>query len=132
MQLSDHFTSSELACHHCGVCDVTPALVDALEAIRTAVALPVIVDDAYRCPKHNSEIGGVPGSEHVLGMAADIKVKGLSTPELYDIIKKVPGINGIGVDLHKNYVHVDVRKRYARWCYDAAGKQCVWDKTLDV
>jgi uncharacterized protein YcbK (DUF882 family) len=70
-----HFSEAELACHHCGVNECTQSLVDALEAFRAIVGKPVIVSSAYRCPQHNAEAGGAGRSEHVEGLAADIRVE---------------------------------------------------------
>ncbi|WP_157667923.1 D-Ala-D-Ala carboxypeptidase family metallohydrolase [Desulfotomaculum nigrificans] len=38
----------------------------------------MIVDSGYRCPAHNWAVGSVPNSYHVRGMAADIRVPGLT------------------------------------------------------
>ena len=34
------------------------------------------------CAKHNAEVGGVQGSRHVLGKAADFYIQGVSTKDL--------------------------------------------------
>lgn len=132
MSFSEHFSNSELACKHCGINNCTPELVNALERFREAVGKPVLVDDAYRCAAHNAAVGGVPDSEHTLGIAADIKVPGLSARELYAIAVKIPGVNGLGVDDKRAYIHLDLRKVPARWCYDPeTGQWCHWsDESL--
>lgn len=128
---SFHFTNAELACHHCGVNACKPELVNALEALRTVAGVPIMVDDAYRCPVHNAAVGGVPDSEHMQGIAADIRIQGMTPQQMYAAAQKVPAFRGIGVALHQNYIHVDTRSVKARWCYDAAGKACAWDPELD-
>lgn len=120
---SEHFTNQELACHHCGHNSTVKELVDMLEAVRAAVGKPVIVNDAYRCPTHNAEVKGALKSWHLLGMAADIQVEGMSARELESIARTVPSVGGIGRDDKANYVHVDVRQRHTDgqvtcWCYD--------------
>jgi uncharacterized protein YcbK (DUF882 family) len=77
-KLSDHFTASEMACHHCGRVYVTPALMIMLEKLRDLFGIPLSVCSGYRCPSHNVAIGGAPSSKHMLGMAVDIAV-----PEKY-------------------------------------------------
>lgn len=143
---SPHFSHDELKCHairfgvrvdcpHCGGANlVTQALLDALEDLRlVAGSVPITVDSAYRCPAHNLEVGGVPGSEHTRGTAADIRIHGMSPRAMYEAARLVPAFlhGGIGVDEHRGYVHVDVRQHTARWCYDASGVPCAWDPALD-
>lgn len=49
------------------------ALVDnVLDPARRVFGGPVSVSSGYRCPKHNAEVGGVGGSQHLKGEAADI------------------------------------------------------------
>jgi len=31
------------------------------------------INSAFRCPAHNEEVGGVPGSTHLQGLALDLK-----------------------------------------------------------
>jgi len=122
--VSEHFTSRELACRCCGENRCTPELVAALEALRAAVGnQPIIVHDAYRCVKHNAEVGGAPHSEHVAGLAADISVDGMTAAELEAAAWTVPAIHGTGRGDAQNYLHIDVRNVVSRWCYDATGKQ---------
>ncbi len=135
---SEHFTESELSCHGrdcCGGANETKQeLVDALEALRTEVGLPIQVDDAYRCPIHNKAVGGVPGSQHQMGIAADIKIKGMTAADMYKAALKIPAFanGGIGVAERQGYIHVDTRATIARWCYDSLGKSCAWDPALDA
>lgn len=127
-----HFSDKELACHHCGLNFCTPGLVAALEATRAAVSArrgvdtPLIVDDAYRCAVHNAAVGGAPQSEHMRGIAADVRVDGMSAAELCLIVRDIPGVHGIGRADHQGYVHLDLRPSPARWCYDAKGKAVKW------
>ena len=112
----------------------TAELLDALEALRTRVGVPIVVDDAYRCAVHNAAVGGVPDSEHTRGIAADIKVPGMTPQQMYAAAFAIPAFRngGIGVALHQGYIHVDVRVTMARWCYDVNGKSCAWDHSLDA
>ena len=120
---SEHFSSTELACKCCGVNDCTQGLVDALESFRAVAGQPVIVNDAYRCPKHNAAVGGAQHSQHMLGQGADIRVAGLTAVQLEGIARSIPAIHGIGRADFQNYLHVDVREDPHQWCYNAQGQQ---------
>lgn len=53
--------------------DSIKALVDdVLQPLRTAWGKPLSINSGYRCPELNSEVGGVPTSQHVKGEAADV------------------------------------------------------------
>ena len=121
-----HFSESELACPHCGVNGCQQGLVDALESFRETAGKPVAVDSAYRCEQHNAQVGGAGKSEHVEGLAADIRVEGMTAAQLEALARQNPQIRGIGRDDHRNYIHIDVRPTptLARWCYAEDGKWC--------
>lgn len=127
---SEHFTDAELRCHcPCQVNGCKQELVDALEQFRALVGKPVIVNDAYRCPEHNAAVGGVPDSEHVQGIAADIRVEGMTGGEMEAAAMKCHLIMAIGRSDSPAYVHIDTRpmtRGRALWAYDAHGKWCAY------
>lgn len=43
---------------------------------------PVVVNSGYRCPLLNETIGGATKSQHMLGQAADIEIRGYSNLEV--------------------------------------------------
>lgn len=132
---SQHFSDKQLACHHCGVNLCTQELVDALEELRMRAGLPILVNDAYRCPAHNATTpNAAKNSQHQAGTAADIRIPSLTVSQMYKLALTVPAFagGGIGVAEHQGYIHVDVRSTVARWCYDLHGKSCAWDKGLDA
>jgi uncharacterized protein YcbK (DUF882 family) len=115
--LSANFSKSEFACHcGCGFNDVSRDLVNALQSLRIALDEPIHILSGCRCEKHNTKCKGAKHSQHLLGTAADIQVKGLSPVKLYEFIDDnadVLGISGIG--RYTTFVHIDVRKDRARW-----------------
>lgn len=131
---SEHFSETELACRHCGQNECKQELLDALEALRAIVGVPITVDDAFRCAAHNKAVGGAYNSEHVRGLAADVKIQGMTPSEMYRAVLKIPAFasGGIGVAERQGYIHVDIRPGVARWCYTATGGTCAWNRALDA
>lgn len=115
-KLSPHFSKSEMACRCCGNLQIEDRLLTALETLRNLAAAPVIVNDAYRCPKHNEEVGGVPDSEHTRGIAADVRIPGMSLQQMYDLAMRVPEFANGGIGAYDGgFLHVDVREHRSRW-----------------
>lgn len=49
------------------------ALVEAvLDPARERLGKPITVNSGFRCPLHNSKVGGVKNSQHLRGEAADV------------------------------------------------------------
>lgn len=102
-KLSEHFTREELACHHCGRCDLHPLLVPKLELLRAAVGRPLRVVSGFRCVVHNRQVGGARRSRHLLGEAVDVEAGYCTVPQA-----EAAGFRGIGVCRGK-VVHIDMR-----------------------
>lgn len=111
-----HFKDKEFQCK-CGNCNpikINTELKAVLELVRIHFDSPVIITSGYRCEAHNNHVGGAPKSKHVLGIAADIKVKGVSPDTVYSFLDEIfPSQYGLG--LYKGWVHVDVRTDKGRW-----------------
>jgi hypothetical protein len=114
--ISPNFAVHEFACHcggrlpGCQVVLIHYQLLRSLETQRRFFKHPVGVVDGYRCPEHNKAVGGVPDSEHELGLAAD-----LSTPETEKDLRGLGVYAGLGVNGPRRKVrpgcvsHVDRR-----------------------
>ena len=56
-----------------GIEENIEALVDeVLDPARRKYGKPVVVNSGFRCPIHNTAVGGVYNSQHVSGQAADV------------------------------------------------------------
>jgi zinc D-Ala-D-Ala carboxypeptidase len=92
MQLSDHFCLDQLirsdTAARCGIDNSPPPdtlenlkfLAEGLEQVQALLAHPLTISSAYRCPALNTEVGGAPASQHVLGLAADFTCPEFGSP----------------------------------------------------
>lgn len=119
-RLSKNFKAYEFDCR-CDECTETKIdlkLVEYLQQIRDHFGVPVLVSSGCRCQSHNAAVGGVYGSKHMLGMAADIVVVGVAPAEVAKYAESM-GILGIGLyekaGGDDDFVHVDTRTSKAFW-----------------
>lgn len=117
-KVSEHFTRLELSSRDGAkspyALEVRPQLIELLEAIRTVWNAPILVNSAYRSPAHNIAVGGVDGSYHVQGLAADIRPEHQEDLAEFQQLCLDLNKNG-GVGLYDTFCHVDARGNYARW-----------------
>lgn len=114
-KLATNFTVSEFACNDgSSPVFVAPELVTILQKIRTNFGKAVTITSAYRTPDYNSKVGGVSNSQHLLGIAADIVVSGVTPATVAAYVETlIPNTGGIGI--YSSFVHVDVRETKSRW-----------------
>lgn len=123
VQLSDNFWSIDFDCH-CQYQDCSHTLIDSdliegLDLLWERVG-PIRVKwptggSAYRCSRHNKDIGGKPGSIHMLGKAADIKSQSVSIATLCFAADSIGLFKSGGIGRYATFVHLDVRGYPARW-----------------
>lgn len=107
MRLTDHFTLEEM------IASETAARLNianypqpnqignllmvahGLERVRSIVMRPIQILSGYRSKELNAAIGGARNSQHVLGLAADIRVAGMSARKLAEILAGNPASLGI-------------------------------------
>jgi len=118
-QLSGNFTRDEFACKCCGKNKTKKELITKLQRLRDFINLPIYIESGYRCKKHNSNVGGVVNSQHLLGKAADIMVKKnnkwMSGRQIYRLVRKSKLFRNHGVGIYRYFVHLDIRGKHARW-----------------
>lgn len=134
VQITEHFKSEDFACH-----DGTPyppnwidirlkPLCVELERIRALTNQPMKIDSGYRTITYNEAIYrkmGKPATKscHCEGIAADIKLQGMTPVELHAAIENLIAQKAIpdgGLGLYPTFVHYDLRctitnKPPARW-----------------
>lgn len=116
VKLARHFKVREFACQDGSqVVFIDDYLCTILDILRNKLGKPIIVTSGYRTPGWNAKCGGAKYSYHMRGMAADIRVNGMSAKEL---AKKLDEIvpNGCGIIVYNSWVHFDVRdgKKYRK------------------
>ena len=115
INIAPHFNLSEFACPCCKLVMLHPKLLAKLVELRNILERPVYITSGYRCSGYNRKVGGVPNSYHLIGLAADIKVKDINLIELLEVCENI-GFGGIGFYEKKNFLHLDVRPtRRSRW-----------------
>ena len=123
MKLTNNFNKSEFECN-CG-CEMPSEvflqiqkLASQLQCIRDFIRFPINITNAYRCPAHNKEVGGVSNSQHVLGKASDIQVSDSSPEAIYQVIDTLAEYGHVlqgGLGLYNTFTHYDIRKTRVRW-----------------
>jgi uncharacterized protein YcbK (DUF882 family) len=89
-----------------------------LQVLRDAIGKTISITSGYRSPQHNKKIGGAKDSQHVKGMAADIKVTGMTPKEVALVIEGLIEQGKIkqgGIGIYPSWVHYDIRGTKARW-----------------
>jgi uncharacterized protein YcbK (DUF882 family) len=106
---SPNFYIKEFDCK-CGNidCNVTvmhSKVFELLEKLRAEAGVPLKINSAYRCEKHNKKVGGAPKSQHLLGSAVDISAKNIDRFRLADLARK----HFKFVKVYETFVHMDLR-----------------------
>jgi hypothetical protein len=102
-----NFTPEEIACRGTGVIAVDEAAMDALQALRNALGVPIILRSAYRTPTHNRAVGGAKSSKHLTGEAFDVAMTNLD-PRRFEEAARAAGFKGFGFYPRSGFMHIDM------------------------
>ena len=94
---------------------LNPKLVKGLIHVSTAVGQKLKVTSGYRSPAYNKSVGGATGSQHLLGNAADVLIKGIGRRQLINAVESYPDFKNGGIGKYNSFIHMDVRNYVARW-----------------
>ena len=115
----NHFTLSEFDSPdlpHSGK-NMDSEFLSKLELAREYANIPFKITSGYRTKEHNSKVGGVQNSSHLIGVAADIAVS--SGNERYIILNALikAGFKRLGIA--KTFIHcdTDINKPNSVWTY---------------
>ncbi len=83
---------------------------------------PISISSAYRTATYNKKVGGVSGSQHLYGLAADITIQdNARLLEAAQYAEKI-GFKGVGLDdKYEKFLHLDTRKSKSFFRYRANG-----------
>jgi hypothetical protein len=132
--LTENFNVSEFACKcGCGLKYPAPALLSLLQKIRNRTGQLVTIESGWRCTKRNQSVGSkvlgnqgivkgqcgdTKASAHTRGEAADIRVRGMSKLQLYELLvemygrKEIPELEyAYMIKSSNTNVHVGVDKK---------------------
>ena len=115
-KVGQHFKVKEFACKDGSqVIFIDDYLCTVLDILRNKLGKPIIVTSGYRTPWWNEKCNGAKYSYHMRGMAADIRVDGMSAKELAKELDKIVP-NECGIIVYNGWVHFDVRdgKKYRK------------------
>ena len=115
LELTPYFSLSEFNCPCCRRVMLHPRLLSKLTELREIIGRPVYITSGYRCTEYNRKVGGLVNSYHLIGLAADIKVRDINILELLEVCEELD-FTGIGLYEKKDFLHLDVRPtRHTRW-----------------
>lgn len=96
IKISKHFSLEEL-CRTSQPYENTPntqqiinlcfGVHNILEPLRNLLEKPIIINSGFRSKKVNEAVGGVSNSQHLQGLAADIRVCPADIPRVFYILK---------------------------------------------
>lgn len=120
MQITPHFSLDEFHCKDGTqypkkwIRSYLKPLCSELEIIREFFGnKPIKITSGYRTPIYNRKVGGVRNSQHILGKAADIKIKGIPARRVAKGIRQLINnkklkIKGLGS--YASFTHIDLRE----------------------
>jgi len=114
-KLTKNFSRKEFACNcGCGFDTVDFELINICQEVADNFRDVVYINSGCRCKAHNKAVGGGKNSQHLLGRAADLRLKHTEPDRVHAyLIKKYP--NSLGIGKYNTFTHIDTRILKARW-----------------
>ncbi len=117
-----HFKAAEFACRcGCGLGleHMDPRLVEILDLVRAELNMPLRINSAVRCSKHNAAVGGSARSEHVpqntdTGKCTGVDVHLPNTNFLYHLLRALHkhAVPRLGLNQQKMFLHLGLSKNH--------------------
>lgn len=106
-QITENFSLREFQCPCCKTVMLHPKLAASLQKLRCAWGRSVTVTSGYRCARRNAEVGGVPKSRHMRGLAADVAVP-RAEHERFCELARAAGFYKILAYPARQFVHLEI------------------------
>ena len=109
--ISKHLSQSELDCNcsdpFCNFTLFNQSVVDSFELTRVEFDSPIRITSFFRCQSHNFNVGGSENSNHMKGLAVDLKPINGNLDDLEKIARKYFKF----VIRYKTFLHCDNLER---------------------
>ncbi len=123
-KISDHFSRRDFQCHSDpreNQFKISAGLVGALELLRSKANNRINIIKGFQTVASAEKEGNVKRNFHTQGLAANITIENMSIQEVFLLAEEIPEITGIGLNEHKNYVHIRVNKAKTRTLFIDTG-----------
>jgi uncharacterized protein YcbK (DUF882 family) len=101
-----NFSPREMASKREGELLIHPDSMDKLQALRSALGVPLVITSAYRSAAHNKAVGGAKNSQHRLGRAFDVMMAN-HDPAAFEKAARKVGFTGFGYYPKQGFMHID-------------------------
>lgn len=105
-----NFSEAEFRCRETGRCDMDAEFMSRLQALRSMIGQPFVINSGYRDPSHSAERNKTRPGAHAHGCAADIKCNGQLAWLILAFASRL-GFERIGVHqkgpMDGRYIHLD-------------------------
>lgn len=114
-KVGQHFKVKEFACKDGSqAVFIDEHLISILDILRNQIGKPVYINSGYRTPTWNKAVNGAKYSYHMRGMAADIRVNGMTAKEIANKLNAIIP-DECGIIVYNTWVHIDTRtKKYRK------------------
>lgn len=103
----DHFSRWEFDCPTLpGSGDeMEMEFLDKLQTARRIAKTPFNINSGFRTPAYNKRIGGIKGSSHTKGRAADIRIS--NSRQRFKILTSLIQVGFSRIGIYSTFIHVD-------------------------
>jgi hypothetical protein len=121
--LTENFSAWEFRCPcGCGLAAMDRPFMEKLQLARTFYGKPMSISSGYRCLKRNKAIRGAKNSQHMHGLAADIRCTDLA--DRYEILRIAFMLSFNFIEVCDAHIHLDMRP-----LDHGEPRRCLWGKS---